>query len=135
MGEIEGGMLVLAGFIHGDTAATAVRMAAKVAELRIFEDARSKMNLSLAEVAGSVLCVSQFTLYGDARRGRRPSFDQAAPPEVAEPLYRALCESIEALGVACARGIFGAEMRVSLVNEGPFTLLLDSASFDTPRRA
>jgi len=135
VGEIGSGLLVLAGFTDDDTAEGVARMAEKVCALRIFEDGAGKMNLSLADTGGAVLCVSQFTLYGDVRRGRRPSFGRAARPEVAQPLYAAFCAVIEGAGVPCARGRFGAEMRVSLVNDGPVTLMLDSAEFERPRRA
>ena len=101
-------------------------MAEKLANLRIFEDAAGKMNLSLLDVKGSALVVSQFTLYGDARGQRRPSFITAAPPELAKKLYEQFCESLEKLGVAMGTGIFQAMMSVELVNEGPVTILVDS---------
>jgi D-tyrosyl-tRNA(Tyr) deacylase len=93
------------------------------------------MNRSLIETGGAVLCVSQFTLYGDVRRGRRPSFDRAAAPEAARELYEHFCTAVEARGVRCERGVFGARMRVSLTNEGPVTLILDSDELERPRRA
>ena len=92
------------------------------------------MNLRLSNVTGAVLCVSQFTLYGDVRRGRRPSFESAAPAEVARPLYEAFCDAIQDLGVSCQRGRFGEHMVVSLVNDGPVSLMIDSADLDVPRQ-
>jgi D-tyrosyl-tRNA(Tyr) deacylase len=112
------GLLVLLGIAHGDDAATADRVADKLARLRIFEDDAGRMNEPLGDRA--VLCVSQFTLYGDARRGNRPSFVDAAPPAVAEPLYERVCDRLGA-----ARGVFGAHMEVALVNDGPVTLLVE----------
>ncbi|MEX0683424.1 MAG: D-aminoacyl-tRNA deacylase [Dehalococcoidia bacterium] len=128
------GFLVLLGVATDDTPAIATKLAAKVAGLRLFEDSAGKMNLGLAEVGGSILCVSQFTLYGDIRRGRRPSFDAAAPGEVALPLYEAFCDAIEPTGIACAHGAFGAHMHVALTNDGPVTLIIDSRDLDAPRR-
>jgi len=119
VGEIGPGLLVLLGVTHDDSAAEADWIAAKVRALRVFADADGRMNQPLGE--REVLCVSQFTLYGDARRGNRPSYVAAAPPEVAEPLYDRVCELLGA-----QRGVFGADMRVSLVNDGPVTLLLES---------
>jgi D-aminoacyl-tRNA deacylase len=116
--EIGPGLLVLLGVTHDDDAATADRLADKVRALRIFEDADGRMNEPLG--ARAVLCVSQFTLYGDARRGNRPSFVAAAPPPLAEPLYERFCDRLGA-----ARGVFGARMAVELVNDGPVTLLLE----------
>ena len=110
-------------------------MAEKVCGLRVFEDAEGRMNVSLADVGGAILCVSQFTLYGDVRRGRRPSFDSAAKPILARPLFEAFCAAIEAAGVACQRGHFGADMAVSLVNDGPVTLIIDSDGLEGPRHA
>lgn len=127
------GFLVLLGVEAPDTNATAARMAAKVAGLRIFEDDEGRMNLPLASVDGEVLCVSQFTLYGDVRRGNRPSFSGAAPGAVAEPIYEAFCAAIEAADVRCARGVFGAHMAVTLVNDGPVTLVIDSRELEAPR--
>ncbi|MEQ1474501.1 MAG: D-aminoacyl-tRNA deacylase, partial [Candidatus Acidiferrum sp.] len=109
-----------------DTAATAVSMAEKTANLRIFEDEAGKMNLSLTDVKGSALVVSQFTLYGDARGQRRPSFVAAARPEQAKLLYEEFCEGLRRLGITVATGVFQATMSVELVNEGPVTILLDS---------
>ncbi|MEO6398736.1 MAG: D-aminoacyl-tRNA deacylase [Tepidiformaceae bacterium] len=124
---IGAGFLVLLGATHGDSLATAQTVAAKVAGLRLFGDAGGRMNLGLKDVDGSILCVSQFTLYGDVRKGRRPSFEEAAGAAVAEPLYDAFCRAVEALGVPCQRGVFGAGMVVSLANDGPVTLIVDSA--------
>lgn len=135
VGAIGPGMLVLVGVAGEDTEATAVRLAAKVAGMRIFEDDAGRMNRSLADTGGEVLSISQFTLYADVRRGNRPSFDRAAPRAAAEPLYERFCMAIEESGVRCARGVFGGEMRVSLVNDGPVTVVVDSAELDQPRRA
>src|SRR5215831_11064720 len=125
-GEIATGLMVLLGVGRGDTSAVAVTMAEKIANLRIFEDARRKMNRSLLDVKGSALVVSQFTLYGDARGQRRPSFIAAAPPEQARKLYEEFSEALRSLGITVATGNFGAMMSVELVNEGPVTILLDS---------
>ena len=125
-GEIKAGLVILLGIARGDTSAVAVALAEKAANLRIFEDESEKMNRSLLDVRGSVLVVSQFTLYGDARGGRRPSFISAAPPELAKSLYEEFCEALRGLGVNVATGIFQAMMSVELVNEGPVTILLDS---------
>lgn len=135
VGEIGRGLLVLLGVAHSDGVAEAAKLAAKVAALRIFEDGNGKMNLDASGVGGAVLCVSQFTLYGDARRGNRPSFEAAAPGQQAEPLWRLFCEEIRRAGLVCAEGVFGAEMRVELVNDGPVTLILDTDDLATPRRA
>lgn len=125
-GEIAAGLLVLLGVGRDDTQAVAVSMAEKVANLRIFEDAQGKMNRSLLDVKGAALVVSQFTLYGDARGQRRPSFIAAASPEKASALYEEFNAALRALGVAVATGVFQAMMSVELVNEGPVTILLDS---------
>lgn len=125
-GEIGAGLMVLLGVGKQDTSAVASAFAEKTANLRIFEDAGQKMNLSLLDVKGSALVVSQFTLYGDARGQRRPSFIAAAPPELARQLYEEYCEALRHLGVTVATGIFQAMMSVELVNEGPVTILLDS---------
>ncbi len=127
VGEIGCGFLVLVGITHGDGPAEVAWLARKIAGLRLFEDADGKMNLALGEIKGAVLVVSQFTLYGDARKGRRPSFVGAARPEEAEPLYEAFCEQLVAAGLSVARGRFGASMQVALVNDGPVTLWLDTA--------
>src|SRR6266478_2397675 len=121
------GLLVLLGVGAGDTPAEADYIAEKTIGLRIFEDAGGKMNLSVAEVGGALLVVSQFTLYGDARSGTRPSFDAAAPPEQARELYEDFVEKIRAAGLRCETGRFQETMQVELVNEGPVTILLDSA--------
>jgi D-aminoacyl-tRNA deacylase len=126
VGRIGGGFLVLLGVGQGDTDADAVYLAEKVAHLRVFEDADGKMNLALRDVKGSALVVSQFTLYGDARQGRRPSFSEAAPAGEGNRLYEAFCLLLAAYGVSVARGVFQAHMAVALVNDGPVTLLLDS---------
>jgi D-tyrosyl-tRNA(Tyr) deacylase len=126
-GEIGHGLLVLLGVGHGDTEADATYLAEKIAGLRIFEDEAGKMNRSVLEVAGSILAVSQFTLYGDVRRGKRPSFDAAAPPEHARRLYEFFVERIQAAGLRCETGRFQEMMQVELVNEGPVTILLDSS--------
>jgi D-tyrosyl-tRNA(Tyr) deacylase len=120
------GLLVLLGVGQGDTEKDAVQLAEKVVHLRIFADEAGHMNRSVQDVAGALLVVSQFTLYGDARKGRRPSFVQAAPPAEAERLYRRFVEGVTASGLSVAEGIFQADMDVSLVNQGPVTILLDS---------
>ncbi len=126
VGEIERGVLVLLGVTHSDTKDDVRWLAEKVVGLRIFNDAEGKMNLDLVAVDGGALVVSQFTLYGDCRKGRRPSFVEAAPPEVAIPLYEAFVNGLRALGIPTATGRFGAMMQVELVNDGPVTLILDS---------
>jgi D-tyrosyl-tRNA(Tyr) deacylase len=125
-GEIGLGLLVLLGVGRDDTEADATYLAEKIAGLRVFEDAEGKMNRSVQEVGGSVLAVSQFTLYGDVRRGKRPSFDAAAPPERARELYEFFVERIRSAGLRCEMGRFQEMMKVELVNEGPVTILLDS---------
>jgi D-aminoacyl-tRNA deacylase len=125
-GEIGAGLMILLGVGREDTSAVAASMGEKVSNLRIFEDDQGKMNRSLLEVKGSALVVSQFTLYGDARGQRRPSFIAAAPPEQAKALYEEFCEALRKLGVTVATGMFQAMMSVELVNEGPVTILLDS---------
>ena len=126
VGAIECGFLVLVGVTHADTAADAESLADKIVGLRVFEDDAGKMNLSLADAGGRCLVVSQFTLYGDCRKGRRPSFVAAAKPEQAERLYETFVAAIRSRGVEVATGRFRAEMSVELVNDGPVTLLLDS---------
>lgn len=126
-GEIGRGLLVLLGVGDEDSEADAVYLAEKISGLRIFEDEDGKMNRSLLDVAGSVLAVSQFTLYGDVRRGKRPSFDAAAPPDKARQLYVFFVEQIRAAGLRCETGRFQEMMQVELVNEGPVTILLDSS--------
>lgn len=128
VGQIGAGMLVLLGVAAGDTEADARWVADKIAGLRIFEDAAGKMNLGLAEIGGAMLVVSQFTLLGDCRKGRRPSFVDAAPPELAESLYESFVAAVRAQGISVATGRFRAQMLVSLVNDGPVTLLVESAT-------
>jgi D-aminoacyl-tRNA deacylase len=125
-GEIASGLMILLGVGKEDTSAVASSMAEKVANLRIFEDDQAKMNRSLLDVKGSALVVSQFTLYGDARGQRRPSFIAAGPPDKAKALYEEFSQALSKLGVTVANGIFQAMMSVELVNEGPVTILLDS---------
>jgi D-tyrosyl-tRNA(Tyr) deacylase len=124
-GAIDAGICLLAGFTHGDTPAQVDWMVEKVAGLRLFSDAQGKMNLGLGEVRGSVLVISQFTLYGDAEKGRRPSFIEAARPEVAIPLYERLVSGLRARGLAVETGEFGAMMQVEIHNDGPVTLILE----------
>ena len=125
-GAIGWGLLVLLGVAPTDTPADAQWLAEKIAGLRIFNDEAGKMNLSVADVGGAVLVVSQFTLYGACRKGRRPSFIGAAPPEVAVPLYEVFINALRSLGLPTATGRFGAMMQVELINEGPVTLILDT---------
>jgi D-aminoacyl-tRNA deacylase len=125
-GEIGPGLMILLGVGKEDTSQVAEAMAEKLANLRIFEDPQGKMNLSLLDAKGSALVVSQFTLYGDARGQRRPSFISAAPPQLAKKLYEEFCEAMRRLGVTVGTGIFQAMMSVELVNEGPVTILVDS---------
>lgn len=124
-GAIERGLLLLVGFTEGDSEEALRWMAQKVTGLRIFPDAEGRMNLSLQEIGGDVLVVSQFTLYGDASRGRRPSFVQAARPEIAVPLYERFVELLRGLGPQVETGEFGAMMEVELLNDGPVTLVLE----------
>ena len=125
-GKIGPGLLILLGVGRDDTNADATYLVEKIAGLRVFEDAQGKMNLSVKDVDGSVLAVSQFTLYGDVRRGKRPSFDAAAPPEKARQLYEFFVDQIRAAGLRCETGRFQEMMQVELVNEGPVTILVDS---------
>ena len=125
-GAIERGLLVLLGVGQVDSERDAEYLAEKIAGLRIFEDENEKMNLSVLDVGGAVLAVSQFTLYGDVRKGKRPSFDAAARPERAKELYDYFVARVRAKGLRCETGVFQAMMRVELVNEGPVTILLDS---------
>jgi D-tyrosyl-tRNA(Tyr) deacylase len=125
-GQIGPGLLVLLGVAEDDTEAEARQLAAKIATLRIFEDEQQKMNLALTDVGGSMLVVSQFTLLGDCRKGRRPSFVDAAPPELAELLYQVFVDAVTAQGIEVATGRFRQHMEVELVNDGPVTLLLAS---------
>jgi D-aminoacyl-tRNA deacylase len=119
--RIGSGLLVLLGVRRGDTEAEADRIAAKLLALRVFEDADGKMNLNVGDAGGEILCVSQFTLYGDTRKGNRPGFTEAAPPEEAEPLYERVRGALDAQG-----GVFGARMAVALTNDGPVTLLIET---------
>lgn len=134
-GSIAKGFLVLLGVAESDTEADARLLADKAAGLRIFEDAEGKMNLSLSDVGGAMLVVSQFTLLGDCRKGRRPSFTAAASPEVAEALYEVFVDAVAAHGIETATGRFRQHMEVELVNDGPVTLLLDSRRLAAPRRS
>lgn len=124
---IDRGFLILLGVTHDDGEAEAVYLARKISGLRIFEDDEGKLNLGLTEVAGAALVVSQFTLYGDVRKGRRPSFTDAARPEVAVHLYQRFCALLTAEGIPVQQGVFQAHMAVELVNDGPVTLWLDTA--------
>ena len=133
-GKIGKGFLILLGVAEGDTEADARLLADKAAGLRIFEDPGGKMNLSLGDVGGAMLVVSQFTLLGDCRKGRRPSFTAAAPPDVAEALYQVFVDAVAARGIETATGRFRQHMEVELVNDGPVTLLLDSRRLAAPRR-
>jgi len=135
VGAIGPGLLLLVGVAEGDDLATAQRLAQKIADLRVFEDANGRFESSLIETGAEALVVSQFTLYGDVRKGRRPSWSGAARPEHAEPLVEAFVQALEALGVRTARGRFGAHMQVELLNDGPVTLIVDSAELERPRRS
>lgn len=126
VGRINAGLLVLLGVAKSDTPPDADYLAAKIVGLRIFEDEQGKMNLSLADCGGAALVVSQFTLYGDVRKGKRPSFDEAAPPQIANELYESFVRRIRESGIACETGRFQTMMQVELVNDGPVTILLDS---------
>jgi D-tyrosyl-tRNA(Tyr) deacylase len=127
VGAIGLGLLVLLGVAPADTPREAALLARKIATLRIFEDEDGRMNRAAGDVGGAVLAISQFTLYADVRKGRRPSYTDAAPPEIAEPLYRHFCAQLEAASLPVARGRFGAHMAVELINDGPVTILLDTA--------
>lgn len=127
VGQIARGFLVLVGITHSDGEAEAAYLARKIVGLRVFEDNDGKMNLGLTDIGGAVLAVSQFTLYGDVRKGRRPSFIDAARPEQAEPLYQRFCQLLAAEGVAVEQGVFQAHMQIALVNDGPVTIWLDTA--------
>jgi D-tyrosyl-tRNA(Tyr) deacylase len=124
--RIGAGILVLLGVEKEDTPEDATMLARRIVELRIFEDDAGKMNRSIAETRGEILAVSQFTLLGDCRRGRRPSFDPAAPPDIAKPLYELFVREVEALGIPVATGVFQAMMNIELTNQGPVTFILDS---------
>jgi D-tyrosyl-tRNA(Tyr) deacylase len=125
VGEVGRGLVVLLGVARGDSEADAARLAGKVARLRIFEDDAGKFDRSVLDVGGEALVVSQFTLIADTRKGNRPSFTEAAPPDEAEALYERFCEALRALGVGVDSGVFGARMQVALVNDGPVTITLE----------
>ena len=127
VGSIGEGLVILLGVGHDDTETIAIELARRIADLRIFRDDEGRTNRSLLETGGSALVVSQFTLYADTRRGRRPGFTNAGPPELAERLWRTFATTLEGLGITVAMGRFGAEMAVELVNDGPFTIWLDTA--------
>lgn len=133
VGSIGPGLLILLGIHDSDDSGEAQRLATKTADLRIFSDSEGRFNLSVIDTEGSALVVSQFTLYADVRRGRRPSFTAAARPEVAEPLVEAFCAALAEHGVNVARGRFGAKMEVELTNDGPVTLVIDSTALQQPR--
>lgn len=128
LGQIGAGLVVLVGVGHVDSEAEADALAGKTVDLRIFRDADGKTNRSLIDVGGELLAISQFTLFADTRKGRRPSFIDAAPPELGERLYERYANAVAAHGITVARGEFGAEMEVELVNDGPMTIWLDSAA-------
>jgi D-tyrosyl-tRNA(Tyr) deacylase len=134
VGEIGAGLVLLVGVADGDDEATARRLAQKCGEMRIFADGEGRFNASLLDISGEALVVSQFTLLAGVRKGRRPSFTQAASPELAAPLVDAFARGLESLGVRVATGQFGAMMDVELVNDGPVTIIVDSADLDRPRR-
>lgn len=133
VGEISWGFLVLLGVRRGDTADDAAYLARKIAKLRVFSDADGKMNLALEQVEGAVLAVSQFTLYADTRGGNRPSFTEAAAPDDGKRLYSTFCERLRDEGLEVARGIFQADMKVALVNDGPVTIIIDSEERSRPK--
>lgn len=133
-GQIEQGLLILVGVTASDTEAEATMLAEKTATLRIFTDAEGRFNHSLLDTGGAALVVSQFTLYADTRKGRRPSFLGAAPPDHAEPLVEAYADALRASGIHVEQGVFGAQMSVALVNDGPVTIILDTETFKQPRR-
>ncbi len=135
LGQIERGLVVLLGVAAGDGVDEARKLARKTAELRIFSDAAGRFDLSLQDVGGEALVISQFTLLADTRKGRRPSFSRAARPEQAEPLVEAFVEALRESGVAVGTGRFGARMQVEIHNEGPVTIILDSEELERPRRA
>ena len=135
VGSIDAGLLILVGVAEDDNEAQADALARKVAGLRIFADSDGRFNESVRDVGGSALVVSQFTLHADVRKGRRPSFVQAARPEVAEPLVDRFAETLRNQGIHVETGVFGAAMSVELVNDGPFTIVIDSADLERPRRS
>ena len=126
VGEIGRGLCVLLGVARGDAEATAERLAGRIARLRIFENDEGNFDRSVLDAGGAILVVSQFTLIADTAKGNRPSFSEAAPPELAEPLYETLCAALREIGVPVETGVFGARMRVELANDGPVTILLDA---------
>ncbi|GAF19452.1 D-tyrosyl-tRNA deacylase [Bacillus sp. JCM 19046] len=126
VGEIKAGLVLLVGLTHNDTKEDVLFCAEKVAHLRIFSDENDKMNLSVLDIGGSVLSISQFTLYGDCRKGRRPNFMAAAKPDIAKDLYQLFNRTLEAKGISVEEGVFGAHMDVELVNDGPVTLIIES---------
>ena len=126
-GDVQRGYVILLGVTHGDGPAEAAKLAEKIARLRVFEDEQGKMNLSALDVDADVLVISQFTLFADTRKGRRPSFSQAAPPEIAEPLIARFIDQLRTLGInRVETGIFGAKMLVQIENDGPVTIILDT---------
>ncbi len=127
--QIKQGFLLLVGITQEDNEETVEKLAKKAAELRVFEDEKGKMNLSLRDVGGSILSISQFTLYADCRRGRRPGFEKAARPLQAKPLYEYFNEQLRSYGIPVETGVFGADMKIELCNDGPVTILLDSAEW------
>jgi D-tyrosyl-tRNA(Tyr) deacylase len=133
VGSIGAGLLLLVGVAEGDDEATGRRLAVKCAEMRIFADADGRFDRSLLDIGGEALVVSQFTLLADARKGRRPSFIAAAAPEAAAPICDAFAEALRERGIRVATGVFGARMQVELVNDGPVTIIIDSADLDRPR--
>lgn len=135
IGKIGPGLVILLGVAEDDEEADADYLAEKIVNLRIFNDAEDKMNLSLSDIQGEILAISQFTLYANTRKGRRPSFIKAALPEKAEPLYEYFIKKIEKTGVRVARGIFGAMMTVNIFNEGPVTIIMESKDRFKPRRS
>ena len=135
VGRIGRGLVVLLGVGHGDGAAEATLLAEKIANLRIFPDDAGRFNRSALDIGGAMLVISQFTLFADTRRGRRPSFSDAAAPEIAAPLVEAFAAALRECGLTVASGVFGAHMQVSLINDGPVTIILDSATFREPRNA
>lgn len=125
-GSIQQGFLLLVGITHGDDEKIVEKIASKCAQLRVFEDEMGKMNRSLQDVQGEILSISQFTLYADCKRGRRPGFEKAAKPEIAKPLYDVFNDTLTAYGLHVETGIFGADMKIELLNDGPVTIILDS---------
>lgn len=126
VGKIDEGFMVLVGFTYEDNQSIVDKMADKLVNLRVFTDENDKMNLSLLDVSGSVLSISQFTLYANCKKGRRPSFIDAARPEIASPLYDYFNQKVSDYGIIVEKGVFGADMKVSLINDGPVTIILDS---------